>query len=529
MKRIIAKLDGTLFEMCDNLKQLEFDDLDRSNISDVTNWGIISNRGNITCFDYNDTFAKIYLSNPTLSGKTVSFYIRNFSTDGYKVDKKIGTFKVTNTKYDRFTGQIELELSNGFEDWQNKTIALNLSEYVNKRATLYEIYEIVNTSISEAHSFSFSLTEKVEELFKSITIYVPYRIETVSVWSIINEICAMSMCRVLANVNGNPYFYNVVTSSSVKNILPNELLAIDLSETPQSNAVKSASVSVNEPKFVYSSLIGTHRIYLFKSATQTYDEYAVEYPLGTLKGESNKNTEFITEQYNVREGMNGIFYRDLKVKTAVPIPLSATGVVANWGSVTGTSLEKLKTSTTFDEVTHADEFPLNVADCKQIGDTVELSFAIENASIHSQAQGNESSTYDYLDTIEVDFFAYMLQDGGAKEVSYGDSQVSSTILGSSLWLQPENTKDNQDHTQWLLESVVEKYSNGIECLEITCTLGEDIYSRYQRVMPYLSTRNGIVPYSVDKFGQPKQYIVIGQKYSDDGHPTKKLYLQEYKN
>ena len=179
MLRIIAQLyksnsESPSFTVRNNLEQLEFDSLDRGSVGDVTNWGIISNRGSIACIDYDEKFANIYENNE-FSDMKVKFFLVNEGKRGEVSQELLNTFLISNAKYDRFTKRIELELSNGFEDWQNKTIDLDLSDYIYSSMSLYEIYVIVKDSIYESHLISLSASSSVLKLFKSITIYAIHK------------------------------------------------------------------------------------------------------------------------------------------------------------------------------------------------------------------------------------------------------------------------------------------------------------------------------------------------------------------
>lgn len=533
MVRIKAELTATSggvpFVIRDNLRNLEFDALDRGNVSDLINWGIMSNQGAISCNDYNGTFASIYRNNPTLSGYKVLFYLEYPDATGLgTATSKIGTFNISDTRYDQFAKKVELKLTDGFESWQEKNIDIDFSNYVGTSQTLYTLFNDINTIINNKYGISFSLGTNVQSLFQSITISLPYRKETVTIWSIINEICAMSMCRVTADVNGTPYFNISPTTSDVasKTISPHQILSVDLAETPQHSAIKGAVVSVQKTVQKKMSVIGKKKIHLMKDAVDAYDQ-----PEGSLFEVSLSNAMVYTPNIGAQQETD--YYKNAVVSTISPIEMDIEGAIARWEYASGTGTFVQFDSTMSSESRKDIKFqrPITVDQSSQNGVNVTLSFNIDKVTIYGDLLGDAPSIYQYYESIDVDLFALVKMIDGTEDVWSGYKQGETVTLSSSPWLQDANTKSDQDHALWLVNTVYNAYKDGVECLEMTCPILEkrgsaNLFSRYDVVIPYISTPNGEIPYSTYSNGTAKKYLVLGYKFINNGHPTQKLYLQE---
>lgn len=532
---LIATSGGTYFVIRDNLRNLEFDALDRGNVGDLTNWGIMSNQGAISCNDYNGTFASIYRNNPALSGYKILFYLEYPNSTGLGTARsKIGTFNISDTKYDQFTKKVELKLTDGFESWQEKNIDIDFSNYVGTSQTLYTLFNNLNTIINNKYGISFSLGTNVQSLFQSIIISQPYRKETVTIWSIINEICALSMCRVTADVNGNPYFNISPTTSNVagKNISPHQILSVDLVETPQHSAIKGAVVSTQKITTKRASIIGTQKIHLMKDAVDAYDQLE-ESPNTLFKVSLSDAIEY---SGNIGATTGKDYYKNAVVSTISPIEMDIEGTITRWEYAFGTGRFVQFDSTMSSESRKDIRFqrPITENKSSQNGFEVTLSFNIDQVALYGDWLGgvvDAPSIYQYYESIDVDFFAMVNVIDGTEDVWSGYRQGETVTLSSSPWLQDANTKSGQDHALWLVNTVYNAYKDGVECLEMTCPILEkrgsaNFFSRYDVVIPYISTPNGEVPYSTYSNGTAKKYLVLGYKFINNGHPTQKLYLQE---
>lgn len=535
MVRITAQLvrlspAGTLFRMSENLRSLEFDALDRGNVSDLTNFGIMSNSGRITCDDYNGVFKGIYRSNPTLSGHKIEFHLEYPNVAGNTIKQKIGTFNISNTKYDKFNRKIELTLDDGLESWQNKNIDLDFPNYIGTSKTLYEIYTDVNAIIYNKYGISLSLGSGVEALFQSITISEPYRKETVSVWAIVNEICAMSMCRVIADVDGNPCFYATPLSatSSNRNITPSQILSVDLVETPENSAIKGAVVSAQKITIKKVSVIGTQKILLMSTY---FDKYSDDDNEKFTVEVDEYGTDITDTKY---AGDYPAYKKAATVSTSFPIPMEIVGTITRWEDVSGTANYIIQEYEKTSEVSKDIKFGRALT-ASQDGLEVTLSFEIDPISRWGYILANDvPMKYDYYNSIDVDFFAMVKMIDGTEEVWSGYRQGEMVELPSSPWLQNENTirvqSSAQDHALWLVNRIVNTYSDGVECLEMTCNIANNntpaYFSLYQVVTPYIATPNGQVPYSYNSNGTAKKYLIVGYKFIYNGHPMQKLYLQE---
>lgn len=162
MTRIIAQIfrdrgATAIFTIRNNLQKLEFDSLDRGNIGELVNWGIVSNRGQISFYDYGNKFADIYNQYEADNKFRIKFFLVN-ENDYLSVKfKQIGTFYISKARYDRFFKKIDLELTDGFEEWQDKYIDLDFSHYMGTTQTLYTIYNDIRSIVSNLFGITLNL------------------------------------------------------------------------------------------------------------------------------------------------------------------------------------------------------------------------------------------------------------------------------------------------------------------------------------------------------------------------------------
>jgi hypothetical protein len=135
--------------------------------------------------------------------------------------------------------------------------------------------------------------------------------------------------------------------------------------------------------------------------------------------------------------------------------------------------------------------------------------------------------------------------GGATNSS-NDVKLSTNKL-----IQRSNTliAPDENTTNWgeeLINRVITKYKDGVECCEIECTItdyydkngklilspsksSEDVgisFSKYDVVVPYVIRHGKEVPYRTNKYGSPMEFIITGIKYSYKGNLRQTLRLME---
>jgi hypothetical protein len=123
MKKILIKLiaeDGSYVNAYHNIDYVNFGDLDRGDTSEVLDWGIYSNRGEVSFFDI-DGEAEYLLRTNVEKQIKVEIYL---SSELF--DKKVATFYVEDYEYDSNTQKISIRLQDSLQKWQMVYLKENL-------------------------------------------------------------------------------------------------------------------------------------------------------------------------------------------------------------------------------------------------------------------------------------------------------------------------------------------------------------------------------------------------------------------
>jgi hypothetical protein len=531
MTRLMAIMqyqDSDIFTIYDNSISIDFDKLDRGNVNDILGFGLYSNEGKLSCYDYENKLYNIYRDTEKIKNIKVIIYLSNENNK-----RRLATFFVDKIYYDDVKKYAEIYLFDGLTNWQNKYIFLNIgntSEDINM--PLLDVFYIVKKKLYDDHKIMIYASSKAEKLLESIIVKIPYIKEEVCVWSIINEICSASMCRAFCDDFGDCCVDTLYEKDKIA-VRPYDIKEIDINSLKIETIIDSAKLYAKKIERFENITVGRNKFaYVLYNPNESYDQLSERFQYANI----NKNEDFNVKLFE--SPIEVLNFSKGEITTIRPLVAENGMTVTRITSKSFKALKKtwqndIQTSQEIEEIS-IDKLTLKT---KNDGVYISMNFIPKLAT----------ETYDR--------FLMQFEGEGVKETdeeifSYGDfSSDSQKTIQKSRWIQADNIvnldEGSKKHAEWIVENIKKYYSKGIDCLCLKCNIsnyygynskelkidnGINSYpsaiQRGQVVVPYI-IKNGVEqPYSILDDGTPKSYIVIGSKYSYSGSVTQTIYLQD---
>lgn len=511
MKKLIAKLyivDSSTSEEIQNITSISFGALDRGNVSDTTNWGCFSNKGEIS---FVDTQGIVQLLE-SMEDIEIEFFCKDQNSETL-----LATFIVDDFEQNEETKEAKITL-------KDKLLSMQTTEHD-------EIYKGVGGAGVIASSLlnsigSFSKAGLVLVKLSYIRIPVAY-IESGSVWSQLDKFCQATMLRCVCNKYGEIEITDETKGNAQQGVEP-------LAESPSiirsrnilsiGNKTKNYKTKINSANIVERRLVSHVNEKLADCVGFTW--FNVYLTTNGWEPVINRYNENGTTKFGEYEdGSLWAFF-----ETVIKKPDNFFRANASFARVSIVNLETgdtvIKSTAPIGEETKYEPSKFDIYDK---GENLELGIRQDNIVDESgnlYCQGEISAVGDFF------------TDEGTKIV--GDTEAEISLNNNEL-IQSEATYDGKRLARHIVDTVKEKYGNGVECVEIEVTpstyydkagnviVGTEekpVFERYDLVVPYV-TRGGVeVPYSTNSDGTPKTFKVIGIDYSYSGLLRQKLYLQE---
>jgi hypothetical protein len=530
MKKLIAEItkdDATLLSIKKSIS-ITFGALDRGDISDTTNWGCFSNKGEVVFIDSTKEFKEIYSNNDNIKVKI--YYSSN------QTKKLLATFLIDDFDYEDESGKVTITLKDSLMDWQQQ----NIGKY-------YEFYEKPMSEIwGKKLSRKMCSTDSAFFKMSKSKIGISY-LKSDNRWSTAEKFCQASMTRVFCDEHGTP----IISDETPKQegfilIQPQNILSIQDKVGNRKTKIESPSIHAKN--------------YAKKEGQPLFDDIAFTWynTRGTTGGDdsyikadfSNSFSNVVTECYDWYGSTTGA-----KVSAKVQLPehyFSAEGadITVNQSYISESAVGHKKLSTSESKVDSGDGFYTGE------GISYSLDFGIfdreatithSNTNAVSRAQLSESNGVlgkSFITHGTLNWLGNFFVDDG--EVNYGDTGEFSPQISSNELIQVGSHFDGKPLAQHILDTVEEKYSNGVECVVMEVTPSEYIgvvseiypvidpkgekplFEKYDVVIPYVVRSGLITPYSTTEDGSPKKFKIIGIQYYYKGFIKQKLYLQENK-
>lgn len=548
MKKISIKLiaeDGSYVNAYHNIDYVNFGDLDRGSTSEVLDWGIYSNRGEVSFFDIDGEAEYLLRANVEKQIK-VEIYL---SSELF--DKKVATFYVEDYEYDSNTQKISIRLQDSLQKWQ---MVEQDEIYLFETQSALDFLQTVWTSARNKHNFLQEFTLKFGNAdtilqLNFCNIDCPH-LQANNLWGNMDKICQITMCRICVDADGNPTIFYDGANTKKTVIRPNNIISIDAESSRENNKVSLPTITVKDRTKHINEEVAfvSYKIYDYTTTPQLVtigDRQVVTNIInwGFVGGDKTLNPNVSATEVQMNE----------YIKMAM-ISFDAP-VVSNTHAVTGhntfaTLYDETDPSTVWENQDREQDEISWYLDKKSGKAHVE--FGLPNAfysgrQVISTARTSVKGNF-YTDAADKKFYT-----SAPNDVTYA---LAPTEITSNELLQEKNTYKNPYAPEegdlstplylQILEEVSRKYGNGLEGCEIECTFGDYYtengekvidgsginapiqgFSRYDIVTPYIQKGYKTIPYKLDDNGNPMSFKVIGIKYNYNGVLRQTLCLQEY--
>jgi hypothetical protein len=476
---------------------LDFEQLDRANVADTIQVGLYSNTGRLSFVDRHNLKRLLDNSISLDDFLVLIAFASNVST------KRLCTMYVGDYDYSEETSVLTLMLTDNLTRLQDKEIS--------------RIYPFNPTPLSQLAS---SVAEQAEiksiAVDNDITVDCP-DIRVQSAWSALDEICAANFMRGFMDEYRNVRLTRDNPISNPSNpivIQPRHILGIYNKIPNQKTRARNFSIKARScPKYSQAQL----------GEKLSFDWYSLTLEGATWIGSGTMKSVQIDRGENIKAVVATATANIPDTTFSIDDTISMKGTVA-WQWFDG--------GTVMEDPTEED-----IAASHKSWDTsnskVTFSFTRESAYYKSPSNGQiyvikngyAWLTGQYYDSKDV-----------YRKYSF-DTRLPTNEVPTSGLLQLANS-----NVEEMVEHIRSRYWYGVECCEMECLMNDytysdgsiaidsqqaECFSKYQVVVPYVMRKGVTVPYRTYDDGTPKQFLIIGIKYSQLGIPRQTLYLQEY--
>jgi hypothetical protein len=514
MKKLIAsiKFGDSSLVIDDTTSTISFGALDRGNISDLTNWGCFSNTGDIEFFDADNQFKSIIASYPNAKVE-ISYLSRNTT-------KLLATFFIDDYDYADESKKVSLTLKDVLIDWQDRKL--------NKYLTFYA-KPIISIWLGHLLYSNMKATDAATAKMQDTLIATSYMSESTR-WAGIDKLCQATMLRCFCDFDGRPLLSDE-TPKQLNNIVirSKNILSIGNRIKKSKTKINNASISV-------------------KKLTKHINEaIAPEVPFTwfNISGVNEGQGNIMSVSFNAYNA-NGITLLDNKLGayfgTSIKKPehlhdIGEADITVNIAETSTSNPKIVRTVKTTnpqkaDEEGYGTYVPSGLSVKESTTNTNNYIVAFTDESVFST-----DGRY-YVEGGSVTILGNFMTDDGDEVIGLADG----LDIPSNELIQTDSTYNGKSLGQHILDTIQEKYGNGVECVEIEVTPSDyydingvpiidtngtkPLFEKYDIVTPYVM-RNGFEqPYSTNDDGTPKSFKVMGIEYNYSGFLRQKLHLQE---
>ena len=545
----IISPDESYIYIHNNIDSVRFEALDRGSTSEVLNWGIFSNRGEVHLFDLDGT-VETFLKKNEFGITKVEIYL---SSDIF--DKKIATFRIDDYIYNTETKEVTILLKDSLQDWQS--IEQGEIYLFDSNTALFVLNKIINSArvdCSARVDWAYDDINTTLQL-KFFNIYCPH-LPPNNLWANVNKICEITMCRVFENVDGVPtivrddYYTDIFTSTpiSVNPIIirPDNIISISNAVSRRNTKISSTTILIKNRKKHLAEEVAPptpYSIYDYESTTeqasvngQTITLNKIEWVFVGADKSVNPNVEIEEKQ----EDDYG--YQKSAIVSFRTTAVSNTHQITSYSTLSTQHEETDPINTRWENTAISEVEPQMNFD-RDSGE-VSVNFKLKDAFYSGRRVVSKAQTKIYGNFYTDDPDIIYNRNSNDESILLSPINIPSNEL-----LQSQNTSNMQDpipHYQWITNKVFERYGSGVDCCEIECVYGDYFgddgtklidasgiksavqgFSKYDVVIPYIQKGDRVVPYKINDQGEPKSFKVIGIKHTYDGVLRQTLCLQEH--
>ena len=525
MKRLVIKIkndDETLFTI-ENPLYVSFSSLDRGTVSDITNWGCFSNKGEVE-FIGEESFVTTI---ENYQNANVCIYYIYKSTE-----KLLATFLIEDLTFNKENKKIIITLKDELLDWQKQSVQ--------------EYYEFETKPVDDIcdEYFGDSIEKTKNAIYKmNRTVVNTSYMEKSNKWNNVDKICQATMLRCFCDNDGKPLLSDETPKQSeVIIIRPRNILSIGNKTNSKKTKITDVSISAyNIKKHENEEILSSSVPFTWYRVTGIDDKTDKIYIIAVW---ANYFTNVSTLRLVTTSGLTGARVVSYIKKPEHLFSFGDAVIEINEASCAVESTTITTPTKSTKDGTFIPDY-LSVSELDSDKQTLNVTCSTYNAIDNSGLAEFGLVKYCLTDgTINVlgNFFT---EEG---QTTFGSSSEFSESLSSNELIQTDSkykheTLGNRALAQHIVDTVSSKYSNGVECVEIEVTPSDyydidgnkiintnnetkPIFDKYDIVTPYV-IKNGVEkPYSTKNDGSAKSFRVIGIEYSYKGILRQNLHLQE---
>lgn len=194
----ITKLDGTLITIdYRNLLSLSRTITDRSDIQRPS-FGVISNGGNITLIDYDNSLKEMMINHTLRSGMKVNIYLENTI---YKAKISVGEFITNKWGYNPDNKEASVSLKDDLMEWQDILLSpATYDPYREKDFSCEWLYNyLYNKTPAKYNMTSWDNLDTDTKTILSNTNFEYFILTAKNLWNAWTQLCALCQCHIYKN------------------------------------------------------------------------------------------------------------------------------------------------------------------------------------------------------------------------------------------------------------------------------------------------------------------------------------------
>ena len=214
----------------DNILEAHFGALDRGSVSELVDYGIYANNGNLSFIDREKKFKTLYDKSKENTGQVV-FWLGNKVT-------RIATFNIENSLFNDETKQVDIELVSPLLNFQEIKVQ-RVSFWWNESLFYKNSLAYIVKFLGELFGINFNI--KTDRL--KYTVVYCTDIEDDTLWGILTKICQIAMCNIFDDEYGYPCICDTMPKKTNYVLNPNKIIEIGSQEISK---IPNASISVTD-------------------------------------------------------------------------------------------------------------------------------------------------------------------------------------------------------------------------------------------------------------------------------------------
>lgn len=508
MKSLVAEIifDTEAVLVSNNILSASFGALDRGNESELAEYGIYANKGNLSFVDHDLSFYNLYKKYENTTTGKVMFWTVYHQTC-------VATLNIEKVQIKEETGIIDLDLISSLVSWQSEEISRSLffnNDMLYYSKSLLDLVEFVQ------EMRGIQLNIKTNRLARTV-VNCPDIAEYITIWDFMTQICQAGMCMISDDEYGVPCIFDTTPNNTSIVVNPNKILGIG--EQSKSSIPNASISSIYRTK--YRKKINdkeTKQVYIYDNEGNAvnYNQDLLSFSVfSDVEDYETARFRYGVKPSNPTFRLDDVIVRGCKVMSS--------------------------RDNSYQEV--FDDIAINATIMPNTFDLDRNIIYIEcdiSPSKWVDVVGDPSAVVSYIRNVIISLKTTHYTDDGSYEKRYStEEKPKYKSLTTNNFIQTKSTYVGKDLAEEILDKIKSQYSKPIKCFTMECLPGEyyniyggvalskkELFRKYDTVIPYVFINGKKRPYSTDGNGNASLYKIIGIEYSYKGILRQKLYLQE---